>query len=146
MASVKTLRLRQNGRHFPDDIYKCIFLNENIWISFKNHWRLFLGVSLTIFQHWLRYWLYTDHVTGHYLNQWWLVYWRIYESCCLNDLRSINPNFGTDREEDKMYVWDKFSDSRSNLRENCDMDRRTDVMTQRQTDLCNENTHSHRRW
>ena len=26
---------RQNGRHFADDILKCIFLNENIWISMK---------------------------------------------------------------------------------------------------------------
>ena len=30
-----TLRPRQNGRHFADDIFKCIFLNENIWISNK---------------------------------------------------------------------------------------------------------------
>ena len=30
---VKTLRPRQNGRHFPDDIFKWIFLNENVWIS-----------------------------------------------------------------------------------------------------------------
>ena len=29
-----TLRPRQNGGHFPDDI-KWIFLNENIWISIK---------------------------------------------------------------------------------------------------------------
>ena len=28
-----TLRPRQDGRHFPDDIFKCIFLNENVWIS-----------------------------------------------------------------------------------------------------------------
>ena len=27
-----SLRPRQNGRHFPDDIFKCFFLNENIWI------------------------------------------------------------------------------------------------------------------
>ena len=26
---------RQNGRHFADDIFKCIFLNENAWISLK---------------------------------------------------------------------------------------------------------------
>ena len=26
-------QLRQNGRHFPDDIFKWIFLNENVWIS-----------------------------------------------------------------------------------------------------------------
>ena len=30
-----TLRPRQNGRHFPDDIFKCIFLKQNIWISIK---------------------------------------------------------------------------------------------------------------
>ena len=23
---------RENGRHFPDDIFKCIFVNENVWI------------------------------------------------------------------------------------------------------------------
>ena len=32
---INTLRLRQDGRHFPDDIFKCIFLNENVWISIK---------------------------------------------------------------------------------------------------------------
>ena len=30
-----TLRPRQNGRYFPDDIFKCIFLNENVWIPIK---------------------------------------------------------------------------------------------------------------
>ena len=34
-VSINTLRRRQNGRHFPDDIFKCIFLNENVWISIK---------------------------------------------------------------------------------------------------------------
>ena len=33
MIVVKTLRPRQNGRHFPDDIFKWIFFNENVWIS-----------------------------------------------------------------------------------------------------------------
>ena len=28
-----TLRPRQNGRHFPDDIFQWIFLNKNAWIS-----------------------------------------------------------------------------------------------------------------
>ena len=32
---VNTLRLRQNGRHFPYDIFKNIFLNENVWILIK---------------------------------------------------------------------------------------------------------------
>ena len=29
---LNTLRPRQNARHFPDDIFKCIFLNKNEWI------------------------------------------------------------------------------------------------------------------
>ena len=29
-GAFNTLRLRQHGRHFPDDMIKCIFLNENI--------------------------------------------------------------------------------------------------------------------
>ena len=33
MWHINTLRPRQNGRHFPDDIFKCIFVNENAWIS-----------------------------------------------------------------------------------------------------------------
>ena len=32
---VNTLRPGQNGRHFTDDIFKCIFLNENVWIPIK---------------------------------------------------------------------------------------------------------------
>ena len=35
IIQVKPLRPRQNGRHFPDNIFKCIFLNENEWISIK---------------------------------------------------------------------------------------------------------------
>ena len=30
---LNTLWPRQDGRHFPDDILKCIFLNEDVWIS-----------------------------------------------------------------------------------------------------------------
>ena len=32
---VNSLRPRQNGRRFPDDIFKCIFMNENVWILIK---------------------------------------------------------------------------------------------------------------
>ena len=32
---VNTLRPRQNGRHFPDDFFKRISLNEIVWISIK---------------------------------------------------------------------------------------------------------------
>ena len=30
-----TLRPRENGRHFADDIFKCIFLNEYAWNSLR---------------------------------------------------------------------------------------------------------------
>ena len=30
LPSFNTLRPRQSGRNFPDDIFKCIFLNENV--------------------------------------------------------------------------------------------------------------------
>ena len=36
LQGVNTLRLSQNGCHFPDNICKCIFLNENVWILIKN--------------------------------------------------------------------------------------------------------------
>ena len=32
---LNTLRPRQNGRHFPDNIFKCIFLNDNVCILIK---------------------------------------------------------------------------------------------------------------
>ena len=32
---VNTLRPGQHGRHVADDIFKCIFMNENVWILIK---------------------------------------------------------------------------------------------------------------
>ena len=32
---VNTLRPRQNDRYFPDDIFECILLKENVWIPIK---------------------------------------------------------------------------------------------------------------
>ena len=34
-APLKHIEVGQNGCHFPDDIFKCIFLNENVLISIK---------------------------------------------------------------------------------------------------------------
>ena len=33
ISLINTLRPRQDSRHFTDDIFKCIFLNWNRWIS-----------------------------------------------------------------------------------------------------------------
>ena len=35
VLALNTLRPGQNGRHFADNIFKCIFLNENVWIPIK---------------------------------------------------------------------------------------------------------------
>ena len=32
-AEIHILRPLQNGRHFANYIFECIFLNENVWIS-----------------------------------------------------------------------------------------------------------------
>ena len=77
---------------FADDRFLCIFRNENIWISLKISPKIFLRLKLTIFQHWFRYWLGADQATNHYLNQWWVVYWRIFTSLGLNECRNMPNN------------------------------------------------------
>ena len=76
---VNTLRPRQNGRHFPDDVFKCIFLNENVWIPID------------------------VQATSHYLNQWWLDYRCIYASLGLNELNLNDPNWV--RPELQVTAW-----------------------------------------
>ena len=53
-VQINTLRPRQNGRHFADDIFKCIFLMKMFEFRLKFQWSLFLRVQLTVFQHWFR--------------------------------------------------------------------------------------------
>ena len=83
---INTLRPRQNGRHFPDDIFKCIFVNENIWISINITLKFVPKFQLTLFQYWFRQWLGADQATSHCLNQWKLIYWHIYAPLGLNEL------------------------------------------------------------
>ena len=68
-------------------------------LRLKFHWSLFPGVQLTLLQHWCRQWLGAVQATSHYLNQWWLVYRRIYASVGLNELKtslfSIQLNWHT---------------------------------------------------
>ena len=66
-------------------ISQTTFSNAFSWMKIyefrlKFHWSLFPRVQLTIFQHWFRQWLGADQATSHYMNQWWLIYWRIYAS------------------------------------------------------------------
>ena len=53
-AVFNTLRPRQNDRHFPDDIFKCIFLVENVHISIKILLKFVPKGPISKFQHWFR--------------------------------------------------------------------------------------------
>ena len=67
---------RQNRRHFTfSNAFYWMEIFE-FWIKF--HWTLFLGFQLTIFKHWFSQYRGAGQATNHYLNQWWLVYRRIY--------------------------------------------------------------------
>ena len=35
LIGINTLRPRENGRHFANDIFKCIIVNDNLWIPIK---------------------------------------------------------------------------------------------------------------
>ena len=67
---------KQNGHHFPDDIFKCIILNENIWISIKIALKFVCKGPINsipvLVQIMAWYWP-GQVLTSHYLNQWWLV-------------------------------------------------------------------------
>ena len=76
-----TLRPRQNGRHFADDIFKRIFLNENIWIPIQISLKFVPEGSINNIPS-----LVQTMAWRHYLNQWWLIYRRIYASLGLNEL------------------------------------------------------------
>ena len=80
---VNTLRPKRNGQHFADDIFKRIFLNENVLISIKISLK-FAPKSpinnipaLVQIMAWRR------------SGQWWLVYRCIYASLGLNELNSL---------------------------------------------------------
>ena len=61
------LRSEQNGWHHKDDIFKCIFLDENRRIFFQNVVVLSPRVQLIIIEHWSRLLLGTEQATSNYL-------------------------------------------------------------------------------
>ena len=74
---IDRLRLRENGRHFADDSYKCILLNENFKISYE--------ISLK----YVPYGIIDNLATLVQVIIWinvGMFYWGIYESVGLNEL------------------------------------------------------------
>ena len=87
---VSTLRPRQNGRHFADDIFKCIFLNENVCISLKISLKFVSKVRMNNTPAMVQKWL------GHY--------WRIYASLGLNELNTTDKKCVYYLEPDIQFI------------------------------------------
>ena len=79
-SKINTLRPRQNGRHFQDDIFKSIFWNENVWISIKTSLKFVPKCPINNIPTLVQIMAWRRHAPSHYLNQWWLDYRRIYAS------------------------------------------------------------------
>ena len=81
---LNTLGPRQNGRRFADGTFKHIFLNENVRISIKISLKFVPkgpinnNPALVQIMAWRRFTMWTKK----------LVYWRIYASLRLNELRN----------------------------------------------------------
>ena len=85
-----TLRPKQNCRHFPDDIFKCIFLNEKVWLLIKMSWKFVPNGP------------FDDIIAVGHIMAWrrpgdkplsepiWLIYCRIYASLGINVLISFH--------------------------------------------------------
>ena len=87
-----------------DDISQTIFSNAFSWMKIHEFrlncpWNLFLMVQLRIFQHWFELWLGVVQEPSHYLNQWCLVYQRIYALLGLSELK------WTTMTEGVVYLW-----------------------------------------
>ena len=85
-AGVNTLGPRQDGRHFPDVIFKWIFLNKNVWISVRISLKFVprgpINNILALFL--IMAW----HQSGDKpLSEPMIVFWCIYVSLGLNKLR-----------------------------------------------------------
>ena len=78
LQTLNTLRPRQNGRHFAEDTFKRIFMNETVRIS--------INISLKFVPNGLINNTPALVQISHNLNQWWWIYWRIYASLGLNEL------------------------------------------------------------
>ena len=54
IINFNTLRRRLNGRHFPDNIFRCISCMKMYEFRLWFLWSLFLRAQFIIFQHWFR--------------------------------------------------------------------------------------------
>ena len=84
--SINTLRPRRNGQHFAHDIFKRVLFHENVWISIRISLKFVTKGPINNIPALVQIMVWRRSATSHYLNQWWLVYWRPYASLGLNEL------------------------------------------------------------
>ena len=82
LQTINTLRPRQNGRHFTDDTFKHMVLNESARISIEISLKFVPESRINNIPAMVQIMV----PTRHYLNQWWLDYRQIYASLGLNEL------------------------------------------------------------
>ena len=80
IISLNTLRWRQDGRHFADDTFKCIFLNANVRILLKISLKFVAKGPINNISALVQIMAWSDQATSHYLNQCWYLYRCIYAS------------------------------------------------------------------
>ena len=73
-SGFSSLRPRQNGRHFPDDIFKCKFVNKNTWISIKISLKSVPKDPINNIPALVQIVVGVGPASSHYLNQWWPSY------------------------------------------------------------------------
>ena len=85
--SVNTLRPRKCGRQFPDDIFSCIFLNENEWHSiYKISLKFVPKVPINNIPALVQIMAWRQPGDKPLSEQWRLFYRHIYASIGLNEL------------------------------------------------------------
>ena len=111
-------KLTHRGRNKMTAIFQMTFSNAFSWMKIYElqlnfHWSLILSVQSTIFHHWFRQWLGRGQVASHCLNQWLLVYWCIYVSLSLNELKSgkcLRTVISRSWSYEVMNAWWQFCD------------------------------------
>ena len=68
---INTMRPSQSGSLFPDDIFKYISMNENVWISNKIEPKFVPKGSINNIPTLVQIMAWHHQVTSHYLKQWW---------------------------------------------------------------------------
>ena len=85
-SQINALRPRRHGRYFPDDIIKCIFVCENVWISIKISPKCVSQGTMNSIPALVQIMAWRRPGDNPLSEPWWLVCWRIYASLGLSEL------------------------------------------------------------